>query len=125
MGAVNALDRIRRGVAGAIRRMTRPGDTERGTALLYLDEATGKVRVAKPTEDVAIEDVHAILTRVGSGKGKILVSTGTGRWTVLAASTNDYVLTLDSTVTAGVKWAAAAAGSTPAAVKVLLSERFS
>lgn len=43
-------------------------------------------------------------------KGKILVGTGSGTFTALAAGADTQILTADSAEASGVKWAAAAAG---------------
>lgn len=45
-----------------------------------------------------------------AAKGAIAIGSGTNAAGVLAAGTNNYVLTADSAETLGVKWAAAAAG---------------
>jgi hypothetical protein len=53
---------------------------------------------------------NAIPESVVTAKGDLLVATGSGVVARQAVGTNGYVLTADSTLTNGIKWAAAAAG---------------
>lgn len=52
----------------------------------------------------------AVQKSTATTKGDLLVATGSAAIARVGVGTNDYVLTADSTQTAGVKWAAAAAG---------------
>ena len=92
-------------MTGALSRKPRPGRQPRNTAELYLDTQTGKLRIAKADgTDVAIEDTQAILTRLGSAKGTVLVSLGASRWGVLAVGADGLALIADSTATSGLAW---------------------
>jgi hypothetical protein len=58
-------------------------------------------------------------------KGDLVVGTGADAFSRLAVGTNTYVLTADSAEATGMKWAAAAGGSTYAGVSVYLSAGYS
>jgi len=87
----------------------------------------GNYPVVRPFSNAGTADVDLRLAGLGTGrvyidgdvvlhegeftaKGEILVGTGAGTFSALGASTNGYVLTLDSAQATGVKWAAATGG---------------
>jgi hypothetical protein len=56
-------------------------------------------------DGVAVAD-DAISKSIVTTKGDLIAATGSGAVTRVGLGTNDYVLTADSTQTAGIKWAA-------------------
>ena len=62
------------------------------------------------TGRVLVDGDYALHEGEFTAKGDVLVGTGAGTFTALGVGTDGHVLTLDSTQTSGVKWAASAGG---------------
>lgn len=86
--------------------------------------ANGQVPVSDSTQEHGFHWVtQPPVTAIISAKGDTLVGTGPGALARLPAGANGQVITADSTMLTGVKWAAAAAGGGgAAAAPILLSE---
>lgn len=77
------------------------------------DQIVDNVTTVAPSQNAVHEALLLKIDKnIGTAKGEIIAYEASNDPRIIAAGTNDYVLTADSTVTGGVKWAEAAGGIT-------------
>lgn len=88
-------------------------------ARFQTDESTLTSLVASIAGKQAASDALTQIAGLARTKGSLIVGTATA-WSLLGASTDDYVLTLDASQPGGVKWASAGGYSLPVATNAVL-----